>query len=154
MYEEIVNKYYSAILSYCVANLNHDIHAAEDCTQEVFLLLYTKLKRLNLTVNIEGWLYAVADRKMKEYRRKNPNMMDIDEVPEQCTEPEYTSSTENILDVLSQEEYQLLQSYYSGADRAVIAEQAGLSLNALYIRISRIKEKLRDIQAKCTNSND
>ncbi len=144
MYEKIIKEYYSAILFYCLTHLG-DMDSAKDCTQEVFLLLHIKMNQLNLSINIEGWLYAVADRKMKEYRRKNPSFIDIENIPEQIDKSE-SSSTEakKILDTLDEEERNLLESYYGETDRQALAESMGLSINALYLRVGRIRKKLAE----------
>lgn len=150
MYKKILNDYYSAILSYCFMHLGNDIHAAEDCTQEVFLLLHTKLNRLNLSLNIEGWLYAVADKKMKDYRRKHPEIVGIEKLPEESEEPDFIPKN-SALDSLDDDERQLLEVYYSGENRDKIAEKLGLTTNALYLRIKRIRKKLEGEMKKLHN---
>ena len=42
------------VLHYCNARLNGDVQAAKDCTQEVFLILYQKMNKLNLSLNMIG----------------------------------------------------------------------------------------------------
>ena len=152
MYKKILNDYYSAILSYCFMHLDNDIHAAEDCTQEVFLLLHIKLNQLNLSLNIEGWLYAVADKKIKAYKRKQPEIVGIEELPEEFEEPDFIPKN-SALDSLDDEERQLLKVYYSGENRSKIAKNLGLTTNALYLRIKRIRKKLEEEMKKLHNMN-
>lgn len=152
MYEKIVNDYYPVILSYCYMHLGNDIHAAEDCTQEVFLMLHIKIKQLNLSINIEGWLYAVADRKIREYRRKHPETVNIDTLPEQFEEPDFISQvSDSVLDTLNPKDRRLLEIYYSGENRNRIAERLGLTTNALYLRVKRIRKKLWEEMKKFHN---
>ena len=68
-YEEITRRYYQAIYNYCQVRLK-DEYAAEDCTQDVFLLLYRKMNKLKLSENIRAWLYRTADNVIKNHRRK------------------------------------------------------------------------------------
>ena len=121
--------------------LNCDIHAAEDCTQEVFLILLKKLPKLIRQDELGAWLYRTADIVMKNYRKKNPETTDIDSIPEI---PEEIVS-ESILDNLTDEERHLLTLYYSGADKIQLARSFGMTLKALYTRIMRIKNKLRKL---------
>lgn len=66
----VVEKYYQAIYRYCVHCLCGDVDAAEVCTQDVFLTLIEKQKKLNPDDNIRGWLYACADRITKDYLKR------------------------------------------------------------------------------------
>ncbi len=68
----IIKNYYKEILRYCNMKLrNH--HAAEDCTQEIFLLFVKKSGTIDFSKDIRPWLYAAADRIMKNYLRKSKN---------------------------------------------------------------------------------
>lgn len=71
-YEEITRRYYQAIYNYCQVRLK-DEYAAEDCTQDVFLLLYRKMNKIKLSENIRAWLYRTADNVIKNHRRKIKN---------------------------------------------------------------------------------
>ena len=140
MYETLLKRYYSPILFYCCTCLNGDTFAAQDCTQEVFLALYRKLDTLQPD-NIQGWLYAAADLEVKAWRRKHPETVDLEAVPEPSYTPEFLEQ-ESLLDVLTDREQQLLRAYYSGEDRWSVAKKFGLSLNALYLRVSKLRKKL------------
>lgn len=141
IYNQIVEKYQKEIKDYCYFRLKN-YQAAEDCTQEVFLVLFRKMKRLNLTINIQGWLYKTAEREIKAYRRKNPNMLNIDEMPEQA-DTTIDIGEINLLDELTSQERDFLIEYYSVNDRSALAEKYGLTISALYVRVHRIKEKLK-----------
>ena len=53
----IIEKYYREIFSYCYAKLSYSHHSAEDCTQEVFVVFFSKHERLDEGDNIRLWLY-------------------------------------------------------------------------------------------------
>lgn len=59
--DSIIAEHYKTVLKYCSKHLHGDIHAAEACTQEVFLLLYQKVNSLDMTKDIRPWLYRTAD---------------------------------------------------------------------------------------------
>lgn len=148
MYDEIVNRYYSVILNYCKYKLCGSKTAAEDVTQEVFLILYQKIDRLKLSENIKLWLYRTADNKIKAYIRKNPSFLPIEDCLEITQEDDYPSFSESDFDCLSGEEKELLIDYYSDGSRENIAKANGLNMNTLYIRIHKIKKKLADKSSK------
>ena len=143
MFEIVVQKYREELIHYCIAQTHMSYADAEDIVQEVFLTLYTK-KNINFQDNIRAWLYETARRKIKSYYRKNPLHDDLDAAADR-TDVSYEISDEaggSILDVLTKEEYQLLSEYYSGCDRNSMAAKMGLTPNALYCRILRIRIKI------------
>ena len=139
--ERLIESYYKDIFNYCHIRLHGDFHAAEDCTQEVMLVLYKKVNKLDMSKDIRSWLYSVADKEIKTYQRKKVDTVDIDTMSEKFFENPFESS---ILDVLNEDERKLIEDYASGADKIKLAEEKNLTLGALYKRLSRIKEKLSE----------
>ena len=137
--EYLIESYYKDIFNYCHNRLYGDFHAAEDCTQEVMLVLYKKVNTLDMSKDIRPWLYSVADKEIKAYQRKKVDTVDIETMSEQLSENPFESS---VLDVLTDDERQLMDDYLSGADRMELAKKKDLTLGALYKRVSRIKEKI------------
>ncbi|MBR3631083.1 MAG: sigma-70 family RNA polymerase sigma factor [Oscillospiraceae bacterium] len=121
--EKIIQEYYKPILLYCLRLLHGDLSAAEDCTQEVFLVFYQKVNSLDMTKEIAPWLYRTADRIVRAYIRKHPIMVDIDSIPE-IAEPETVS--ESCLDVLTAEERALVEAYYDHSDKTQFARAQGI----------------------------
>lgn len=137
----IIRTQYAAILRYCCMKLGGDVAGAEDCTQEVFLALHRK-RALVRDENITGWLYAAADREVKTYRRKNPPHLSDADIPEPSVPPEVERSA-SPLDGLGETDRRLMAAYYGGADRTALAAEYGLSRDALYQRVHRLRQKLR-----------
>ena len=79
IYEEIIHKYRSELVKFCLARMKRGEAAAEDVAQEVFLTLYTK-KSLDLHGNIRAWLFRTAEKKIKEYNRRNPIFEELTEI--------------------------------------------------------------------------
>ena len=152
IYDEIVHKYQQEILDYCYSRLKN-YQAAEDCTQEVFFVFFRKLELLDLSVNIRSWLYSVAEREIKAYRRSNPDMVDINEIPEQPDEVTDLQGVE-VLDKLTDEERLLISDYYSGENADMIAVKYGISIPTLYVRVHRIKQKLKLISGNEGDKNE
>jgi RNA polymerase sigma factor (sigma-70 family) len=63
----IVNRYYEKILKFCVYALGGSQSAAEDCVQDIFLILYENMGRLKDYDKIGGWLYKTAGNVSKQY---------------------------------------------------------------------------------------
>lgn len=141
MFDEIAEQYYNAIFRYCYVKLS-DEHAAKDCTQEVFLILFEKLDKLKLSENIRAWLYRTADNVMKNYRKKHKETVSYDDVTE-ISKDVYSVETP-FEDIISKEEYELLKAYYiDGEDIEIISQRLGISKAATAQRIHRIKAKIK-----------
>jgi RNA polymerase sigma factor (sigma-70 family) len=107
----VAEKYYDQIYRYCFSVLNGDKQAAEDCTQETFMIMIKKKKELAFEGNICVWLYKTADRVIKNYVRKEKRRgirMSIEEVI--LTDDGGLSSIEeqSALECLTKDEYRLL----------------------------------------------
>jgi len=63
----IVMRYYEKILKFCWYALGGNTGAAEDCVQDVFLVLYQNMEKLRDYDKIGGWLYKTASNKTKQY---------------------------------------------------------------------------------------
>jgi RNA polymerase sigma-70 factor (ECF subfamily) len=63
----IVNRYYEKILKFCAYALGGNRIAAEDCAQDIFLILYENMGRLKDYDKIGGWLYKTAGNISKRY---------------------------------------------------------------------------------------
>ena len=142
MFEIVVQKYREELIHYCIAQTHMSYADAEDIVQDVFLILYCK-KNINFEDNIRAWLYETTRRKIKAYYRKNPQHDALDAIADK-QDFSYELSAESgdsILDVLTKQEYQLLTEYFSGCDRNSMAAKLGITPNALYCRILRIRSK-------------
>ena len=148
--EWIIKQYYSAIFKYCYVKLKKDREAAEDCTQEVFLLFTKKKDELVLDSSIKSWLYRSADNIIQAYLRQivKHNHVDLDEVSIPCDgglAAYIDGSPANILrEKLTEDDYQLLLDYYSAdyGNRNEVADKHNMSLAELYHKIGWIKKKI------------
>ena len=147
----VVEKYYQAIYRYCVHCLCGDVDAAEVCTQDVFLTLIEKQKKLNPDDNIRGWLYACADRITKDYLKRTArhrarcvSLASITNV--QDPNALIDKSSPIVWNILNDDEYALMESYYSTAhgDREALADQLGITPAQLYRKIRAIRKKIQN----------
>jgi RNA polymerase sigma-70 factor (ECF subfamily) len=63
----IVKQYYEKIFKFCVYALGGNMSFAEDCTQDIFLILYENMAALRDYDKIGGWLYKTAGNISKRY---------------------------------------------------------------------------------------
>lgn len=144
--EKVIDDHYQRIYNYCYSQLNYSHHAAADCTQEVFLIMLEKQKRLDMEGNIKIWLYRTANNVIRQYirKRKRHEAVDIDECAIAVDNTFEIKGELSVLDRLSQEEYSLIEEYYSGKypDRTALAEKHGVTIEKLYKMIHFIKKKL------------
>ena len=148
--EKIIGECYREIYNYCFAKLRYDHHAAEDCTQDVFVTFFSKHEKLDTTTNIRIWLYRTADNIIKAFLRKSGvNTVSLDdELVQMIPDPTPSQDEESsgLLDCLTDEERKIVQVYYSSdfGDKKKAAASLGMSLPALYQRIHKIKKKLKN----------
>ena len=146
---QIIEKYYDEIVRYCFFLLKDDFRGAEDCAHDTFLLLLRKQNELNLEQNIRGWLYASANRIVKDYRKKQLKFQamlnyDPEDMNDQTVQAEEVGSSD-AFDCLSDQELELLKAYYSApkGERVDLARKHGMSISELYKKLHKIREKVR-----------
>jgi RNA polymerase sigma factor (sigma-70 family) len=66
-FNSIVTQRYGQILKFCAYALGGNLSLAEDCAQDIFLILYENMSRLRDYDNIGGWLYKTAGHIVKRY---------------------------------------------------------------------------------------
>jgi RNA polymerase sigma factor (sigma-70 family) len=67
VFNGIIRRYYPGILKFCDYTLGGNRSAAEDCAQDIFLILYEHMPRLRDYDKIGGWLYKTAGYISKQY---------------------------------------------------------------------------------------
>jgi DNA-directed RNA polymerase specialized sigma24 family protein len=100
-----------------------------------------------------SYVYAIASHVFMEYlraKKRSGVIIDIDEVQEMAGPEAVDDCQKQCFEQLSHEKRELLARYYLDDDeRDRIAEEQGLSLNALRLQVHRIKHGLRRCWADC-----
>ncbi len=135
------------VYRYCYSALARDAVAAEDCTQEVFLIFVQKQGALKITDStVLSWLYTTARIVVSNYRKKNP-FHDGLRAAEKFEDPSYAAKflCAILRSYLTEEEYRLLYDYYNAdhGSHRLIAARYGLQPSQLYERVRYIKRKLK-----------
>ena len=148
--EALIRQFYREIHCYCISRLKPDLQGAQECTQDVFLLLTEKKAQLDLSGNIRAWLYKSADNIIGSYlrNREKHRHIPLEEavIPTEGGIGRLLQETpmQKIRDCLTAEELELLLRYYSlkRGERGELAEQYHMTLDKLYDEIERLKRKI------------
>lgn len=157
IYKDIAKKYYREIFNYCYVKLRYNKQDAEECAQETFMILLIKWKTLSSIDNIRAWLYRTSDNVIRNYNRKtnrHTNELSLFDDAEYDINLKYDDDyyAFELLSALSIEGQQLIKKYY--LDKATAKELSNkyqISESAIFVRIHRIKIKLRKILEKENN---
>jgi RNA polymerase sigma-70 factor (ECF subfamily) len=162
----VVKQYYERILKFCAYALGGNRSAAEDCAQDIFLILYENMARLRDYDRIGGWLYKTAGNISKQYAaslRKERKRFAVSgawngETPldgvaaghnikneeEQIAEEKaVTRAAAEIRKRLTPKDEQILELAFRGKyPLKEVAARLGISLSAAKSRTSRLRQKI------------
>jgi RNA polymerase sigma-70 factor (ECF subfamily) len=164
----IVKEYYEKILKFCVYALRGNRSAAEDCAQDIFLILYENMGKLKDYDKIGGWLYKTAGHISKQYatslwkerKRFAPRVFasEEEETPldriaardhikseeEQIAEERsITRAAAEIRKHLSSKDEQILAlAFHERQPLKEVAARLDISLGATKSRVSRLRQKI------------
>lgn len=159
--EKIAEECYSYVYSFCYTYTIGNKVAAEDITQDVFLLLQEKAENLN-DGNIKAWLISVARLKIKEHFRDVQERykiltyedgMGIDADIFAVVDDYFRDSDEKIekckaviLKSLTKSEMELYRKIYIEKKKhAVVAAEMNITENAVGVRAVRLRKKIHKL---------
>lgn len=161
--QEITEKYYTDVYSYCYSLVNSDTHEAEVLTQDVFVLFYEKCNELDDTY-ILRWLLVVAKNKAKEFyrqKKKDSALVSLDEsfleIDDNDIQKMFEENfTDNDIDIdkyisillkaLNKKERELYYKIFQEKKPyKEIAAEMNITEAALSSRAIRLKKKIRTI---------
>ena len=136
---------------------------AEDAVQEAFVVLYKKQEQLGAKDNIYGWMKKIVRDKSIDIIRKRKKFTSMDSELLNLVESSFnnhqsklhqeklramSSVLEDCMSHLNSEDIQIIKKFYlSKKSCESIAEQISSTVNAIRLRLSRLRAKLR----KCSN---
>ncbi len=157
--DDIVDKYYSEIYSYCARKVQNDADAY-DITQEVFFALISNYNNISPD-NIRAWLYGTAKNQVAYYIRKNirqrKNESPLSENEsvavlsplDDLSDAEIDDIKAKILSELNREELQLYKDcYVKKMSYDELARKYGATKDAMYKRVSRLKALIKQKKDK------
>lgn len=157
--------YYEKIARFCNIKLKNRTEA-EDCVQECFVVYYKRILRGEEIVNTGAFLYKIADNLIKTQWRQDKkanNIIPLDDLAEtlatddiyEYSDIDYDSYAEKIIEILDEKEQNLYRLKYTEQKSiAEIAEELNISFDAAAKRLSRLRQKVKDIIVKEMKGED
>lgn len=129
---------------------SRDPDAAQDLANETFYRIFAKARTFEPSKRFRPWFFTVALNVWRAWqRRRKPPEVPLDRLPEAAEEqPPPPPGRDRAVQLLSQlsdiDREILVLRHYEGLKLKDIARQLGLSPGAVYTRLFRALEKLRE----------
>jgi RNA polymerase sigma-70 factor (ECF subfamily) len=153
-YAELVRRYERSARAAALGVLR-DVHAADDVAQEGFVLAYQKLGRLRAGNCYGPWLLRIVRRQAVRAARRLRPILSLQTVPANVV----PASGDTMADGALLDEHQTLLAaverlpanertaivlrYFDGLDARAIATAMGCAEGAIFKRLSRARQRLR-----------
>jgi RNA polymerase sigma-70 factor (ECF subfamily) len=128
---------------------SRDPHAAQDLANETFYRIFAKARTFEPSKRFRPWFFTVALNVWRAWqRRRKPPEVPLERLPEAAEEQSPPASGRDraaqLLAQLSEIDREILVlRHYEGLKLKEIARQLGLTPGAVYTRLFRALEKLR-----------
>lgn len=161
-FSKLVEKYQKQIHALAWQKIG-DFHTAQEITQDTFLTAHQRLASLKHYNSFSGWLYVIADRKCKNWHRKNKitlkSLEDMDPIEleevyyseymthqrEEAANRKRRALVQKLLSKLQESERTVMNLYYIAEMTCEeIAKFLGISPNAVRTRLHRARKRLKD----------
>jgi len=151
-YGFLVDKYKGAVHTLARKKLSNH-HDAEEVAQEAFLKAYQNLPSLKEPNRFAGWLYVITAneccRRLKKRTREKVGLLSVKEIMYQ-TQSDYTAQQtkqqlRDSVDALPESDRTVIHlHYFGGLTCEEIGRFLGTSKNAVKMRLSRARKKLKE----------
>lgn len=149
LYDRFAPKMYGVCLQYC-----KDPTEAEDCLQEGFIKVFSKINRFRFEGSFEGWVRRiVVNTIIESFRKKQPTSsleeMSLVKIEDESMEPMDVPFSEQELLHLIQElppQYRMVFNLYAieGLTHNEISEVLNISIGTSKSNLSRARKWLKD----------
>lgn len=145
-FEEIYNKYYSAVRSYFVKKAPLD--DVDDLTQQTFLKIWASTFSNQNIRSYKAFLLACAKNVLIDFYRKRSNFISYDDLPAAFNlikggEFENTVELMSVLSCLSSEDKTIITMKCDGFTSKEISKVVDISASAVRSRLQNIKKILK-----------
>jgi RNA polymerase sigma-70 factor (ECF subfamily) len=158
---ELMRRYQRRVAGF-VRSIIRQPDAVEDVTQVVFIKMFRRLGRLRDPAVFESWLFTLARNSCLDFLRRRscrPNTVALDDEVNQIADPTNASATTEILAALDRAlarlnpiDRTLVSRFVAGETYGSIAEQVGLSLATVKVRLHRVRPFLRSWVGEMTDT--
>ena len=155
IFEQCYKDYYHSLINFSRARLRERSDFCEDCVQEAFTVFYNRLQKGEEFEHPKAFLYRTLDNIVKKQKAKivaeEMNTVSLDDpdntveipVEDEADWEKYIKILENNLD--EDEKFFYTEKYVNGKKIEQIANEIGLSVGAVTMRMSRLRKKLKNL---------
>lgn len=158
--EQFINdcyeKYYQSIFKYCRVRLGEFSEHAEDCVQDAFVILQRKLNEGETVEQPRAFLYRTADnfvkRTVEHYSKERTRTVELTEAENAPAPPiisddfDYDEFARILIATLSEQEQELyILKYVQQKSLKEIAEILNIQPTAVAKRVSRLRQRIKDL---------
>jgi RNA polymerase sigma-70 factor, ECF subfamily len=158
---ELMHRYLRRVSGF-IRGIIRQPDAVEDVAQVVFIKMFRRLSRLRDPAVFESWLFTLARNSSLDFIRRRscrPNTVALDDQINQIADPSNSNTTTEILAALDRAlarlspiDRSLVSQFVAGETYGSIAEQAGLSLASVKVRLHRVRPFLRSWVGEMTET--
>jgi len=131
----------------------------EDIFQEIFLKIHSNIESLMNDNKIHAWIYRITRNTITDYYRKNHNIYEITELPEDLQSDTDEELSENIeiasclkvmVDSLPEKYKQaILQTEFQNMTQKELSDKLGISISGAKSRVQRARKMLKEMLLGC-----
>ncbi len=155
--QQLYDDYRLKLFNFCLARLSGERESADDCVQEAFLVLSTKLKNGEKIENPRAFLYRTAEnfvkRRREQLAKDSKRLVPLDKasetashdeiLPETIENIDYDALAERLIETLRDDEKMLYNlRYIQNARVDKIASILNISRSAVSMRLVRLTTKI------------
>jgi len=150
-YGRLFERHERSVLAVALAMLGN-YHAAQDVTQEAFVIAYTKLSGLRRRASFGAWVRKIARHEAIAARRRGRRVQSVESGgPEPCAVSDdgtVDEQTRLLLDAVMRlpehEQVVLTLHYFEGHPVKAISEMTGRPVGTVTMQLSRARSRLRE----------
>lgn len=150
-YAELMRRHLNQVFAICLGQLG-DIHDAEDLTQEVFIKAFTEIHNLKKDEQFKPWLNQIARNKCFDFFRDKARTRGALNERGSDNKQEIPQNFDALRDAVEKldAEYRepLALYYFQDQDCNQVAQTLGIKPATVRTRLSRAKQKLRELLGK------
>lgn len=157
-YSLLYERYSKSVFNSICRLLNYDLEEAEDVLQEVFVTIFSDMKRLKEINSVEAWLKRIAiNRSISHLRKKQKNqLISLEQIQiedlEGTTEDDVAwhhfqlQELEIAIQTLSEESRMIVQLFvFEGISQEEIGKLLGINHSSVRVKYHRAKQHLAEV---------
>lgn len=150
-YKSFIRRHQEAVWRVCYDFANGDIPRCEDMVQEVWIMLWLKFDTMTSSTEWQQrvWVRRVTRSVLVDLYRRNSfdplsDASDLSELSDHSDQSDVAERIDDLFAALTPDEQRLMRMRLDGYSAEEIATEFGIVPNAVYQRVNRIMNKLRN----------